>query len=345
MIKAIDFFCGAGGLTRGLLDAGIAVLAGVDTDARLKETYENNNSPSQFLCQDVASVDIRMLRQDLAIQLTDTVLYAACTPCQPFSTLNQMKGRDPRKELLLRFAELVEAEPPDYVLVENVPGLNTAYGKDVYEKFVAALDKAGLTHRDARFLDAANFGVPQVRKRFLMIASRSGPVSLPGPDSGPKKTVREAIGVFPRLEHGSSDPSIANHSARRLHPQHLGIVRAIPKDGGSRSDVKDTSLLLKCHRDNPTVHKDVFGRMSWDGQAPTLTARCTDVYCGRFVHPEQDRGISLREAAALQTFPNDYRFYGESLFFLARQVGNAVPVELARRLGGALVGAREGATE
>jgi DNA (cytosine-5)-methyltransferase 1 len=139
------------------------------------------------------------------------------------------------------------------------------------------------------------------------------------------------------LKAGETHATIPNHVARPLKPHHKKLVHAVPKDGGSRVDVKDQSLLLECHRHRPKVHKDVFGRMWWDQPAPTLTCRCTDVYCGRFVHPDQDRGLSLREAAALQTFPDDYEFHGSSVFHIAGQIGNAVPVQLAKRLGRALL--------
>lgn len=332
-IKCFDFFCGAGGLTRGLLDAEIDVLCGLDNDDRLRRTYEANNAPSVFEHSDIAQVDITRLRRKYGVRKSDRTLYAACTPCQPFSTLNQRKGVDDRKVLLLQFAKLVKESPPDFVLVENVPGLGNAYGREVYREFLSALDDAGLVYRDAAKLDAKDYGVPQVRKRFLMVASRLGPVSLPKPDDGPPATVREALAGLPGLD---DDNVPVNHVARPLKQHHLAIVQAVPHDGGSRSDVKDTSVLLECHRRNPKVHKDVFGRMSWDSPAPTLTCRCTDVYCGRFVHPDQDRGLTLREAAALQSFAHDYEFHADSMFFAARQIGNAVPVELARRLGEAV---------
>jgi DNA (cytosine-5)-methyltransferase 1 len=150
-------------------------------------------------------------------------------------------------------------------------------------------------------------------------------------------TVREGIAKYPTLEDGEQSEQFLNHVARALKPHHKALVAAVPKDGGSRSEVADPSLLLECHKDRPKVHKDVFGRLAWDQPSPTLTCRCTDVYCGRFVHPEQDRGLSLREAAALQTFPDDYEFHGTSIFHIARQIGNAVPVELAKRLGRAIL--------
>jgi DNA (cytosine-5)-methyltransferase 1 len=355
-IKAIDFFCGAGGLTRGLLDSGITVLAGVDNDVRLKRTYERNNRPSKFITSDIANVDIDTLRSELNICDNDVVLYAACTPCQPFSSLNQRRlagavqeRQDHDRELLLRFGDIVVRNPPDFILVENVPGLSNAYGREVYTEFVAGLEQAGFVYRDAQQLDASDYGVPQVRKRFVMIASRHVEVALPDRYRTRKRTVRDAIGRFPAPAIGitgnksRSAPSalvavtangkrFPNHVARELSPRHKDIVSRVPADGGSRSDIEDTTVLLECHRRAPKLHKDVFGRMAWDAPAPTMTCRCTDVYCGRFIHPEQDRGLSLREAAALQSFPASYEFHG-TFFHAARQIGNAVPVRFGAALG------------
>ncbi len=340
MIKAIDFFCGAGGLTRGLLDAGINVLAGVDNDESLRQTYEHNNRPSRFVCKDIKDIDIEQLRTELGIQTSDLVLYAACTPCQPFSTLNKLKGEDNRKFLLLAFAELVKASPPDFILVENVPGLSNAYGKAIYEKFLTILGEVGFIaeRTDAALLDAHNFGVPQVRKRFILISSRHNTIKLPEPTYENRPTVRDYLSKFPALKDGDESSKYRNHVARKLKGHHIRIVNAVPKNGGSRRDIKDTSILLACHQKNPNVHKDVFGRMSWDGPSPTLTCRCTDVYCGRFIHPEQDRGISLREAASLQTFADNYEFFG-NFQKISRQIGNAVPVKLAEKLGNSVIDA------
>lgn len=336
MIRAIDFFCGAGGLTRGLLDAGLDVRIGVDIQTELKDTYEKNNSPSQFLCADIREIDVVELRKRIGIRSRDIVLYAACTPCQPFSTLNQKHGKDDRKHLLLSFATLVTIAPPDFVLVENVPGLNTAYGRTVYRKFKKTLDQNGFSNVFQGLLDAKDYGVPQNRKRFIMLASRLGPV-FPPRRTHKTRTVGDQIKSFPKIKDGEKSKDLLNHESRALLPHHRKLLEAIPKNGGSRSDVLDESLLLECHKNKPKIHRDVFGRMEWDKPAPTLTCRCTDVYCGRFAHPEQDRGLSLREAAALQTFPDSYEFFGDSIFEIARQIGNAVPVELARRLGRAAI--------
>ena len=333
MIKAIDFFCGAGGLTRGLLDAGILVVAGVDNDGRLQKTYERNNHPSHFISKDIRDIEIESLRECLGIGPSEPTLYAACTPCQPFSTLNTMHAVDKRKSLLLDFAKIVQESPPDYIIVENVPGLGNSVGRDIFLEFKGILNKLEF-EIDAAMLDAKDFGVPQTRKRFILIASRHGHPHLPIPTSGvPFETVGDSIRRFPPIADGKQSTLYKNHIARKLLPHHMRIVEAVPTNGGSRKDVVDTSILLKCHQKNPKAHKDVFGRMSWDLPAPTLTGRCTDVYCGRFIHPEQNRGISVREAAALQTFDDQYEFFGDSILEQARQIGNAVPVELAKLLG------------
>ena len=339
-IKAIDFFCGAGGLTRGLLDAGIEVLAGVDNDERLKKTYTHNNEPSRFINKDIDKIKIGELRQELGIQDGDTTLYAACTPCQPFSTLNRQNlENDDRKILLLTFAEIVKECPPDFILVENVPGLNNGCGKEVYDEFLEILTECEFSDPAADLLDAKHFGVPQTRKRFILLASRQGSISLPNPQTNPDHfvTVKKCIKKYPKIVDGKESKDYPNHIARKLQPHHKRIVEAVPKNGGSRRDVTDTSILLKCHQDRPDAHRDVFGRMAWDKPAPTLTSRCTDVYSGRFTHPKQDRGISLREAAALQTFEDNYKFFGTSISGVARQIGNAVPVKLAERLGESII--------
>ena len=335
MIKGIDFFCGAGGLTRGLLDSGIQILAGVDNDGRLEDTYQRNNTPSKFVNKSIKDIDIDTLRNEIGITKNDVVLYAACTPCQPFSTLNRMKGEDDRKDLLLSFAEIVKKSPPDYIVVENVPGLSSAYGRDIYQRFMEVLSVCGFDDVFQERIDAVDYGVPQYRKRFIMLASRRRPLKHPE-RAAERSGVGQFLRKYPPINDGETSDIYKNHQARKL-PLHLkAIVKAVPKDGGNRKDVKDKSILLKCHQDKPDVHRNVFGRMAWEKPAPTLTARCTDVYCGRFTHPEQDRGISLREAAALQTFKDDYIFYG-SPFHIQRQIGNAVPVELARRLGQAII--------
>lgn len=338
MLKALDFCCGAGGLTRGLLDAGIAVAAGIDNAPRRQETYKANNAPARFITADLADLNIHDLRARTGIAATDQVLYTAGPPCQPFSTLNAVKGADARSSLLLTFGKLISASPPDFILVENVPGLVGNRGQAVHHEFLAILKRNGFRW-DAARLDAKDYGVPQTRKRFILLASRHGQPTLPLPTAIPGEyaTVRDAIGHYPPLADGDTCPDYLNHTSRKLPEHHKRIVAAVRRDGGSRKDIADPSLLLPCHRRQPTVHRDVFGRMAWDLPGPTITTRCADVQCGRFIHPQQDRGISLREAAALQTFPDNYRCLSPSLPEMARQIGNAVPVRLAQVLGQAIV--------
>jgi len=333
MIKALDFYCGAGGRPRGLLNAGRG------QDRRPRPTYEANNVSSQFITSDIAAVNIRELRARLNPRPEDPVLYAASPPCQPFSVLNTTKGPDSRRSLLLAFGQIIAEYPPDFLLIENVPGLGKTRGKAIRNEFLEILKQQGFQWIAAR-LDAKDYGVPQTRKRFILVASRHSQPTCPPPTTsiGQYATVRETISHYPALADGETSPEYPNHTARKLPEHHKRIVAAVPEDGGSRRDIADTSLLLPCHQRQPAVHKDVFGRMAWDQPGPTRTSRCTDVYCGRFIHPEQDRGISLREAAALQTFPDSYEFFSNSIQETARQIGNAVPVKLAQVLGQAIIG-------
>ena len=346
-VKAIDFCCGAGGLTKGLEQAGIKVVAGLDNTWEVKETYENNNRESKFYLTRLEDAEIGRMYKEANIESGDATIYAAGTPCQPFSTLNTRKGEDRRANLLLELGKIVEERPADYLIVENVPGLNGGRGKEIYEEFRKVLEKKGYKIQ-AEKLDAVNYGVPQRRKRFILVAYRHGNPCLPPGRKDIERTVKEAIGGYPALEAGEQDGTILNHEARALADHHQRIVEAIPRNGGSRKDVEDTTILLRCHQRSPNAHRDVFGRMSWEKPSPTLTARCTDVYCGRFIHPEQNRGISLREAAALQSFPDDYEFLGKSFLQKTKQIGNALPVELGKRLGEAALkcfGVKENSNE
>ena len=229
-ILAIDFFCGAGGLTHGLIKSGIKVLAGVDNEESLRQTYENGNKGSKFVCRDARKINIHALRRFLKITNEDNVLYTACTPCQPFSTLNQHQGEDDRKDLLLVFGKIVEQSPPDAILIENVPGLNTKYGRDIYEKFLAAIKRAGFSEENiySDFLDANDFNVPQTRKRLILMASRHKPIKPPR-KTLKKPVVETYLKKFPEIEHGKISDEYFNHEARKLQPHLLKIVQAVPK--------------------------------------------------------------------------------------------------------------------
>lgn len=334
-MNAVDFFCGAGGLTRGLRTAGIDVRLGIDIDRRCEETYQANNPGSEFLAKDVTRLQPSEIRHYLA-RKRDDLLLAACAPCQPFAQLNRGTGRDGRAILLRHILRFVDGLRPRYVLVENVPGFQRVDGFSTYRRFASALHRLGYSIATG-VLDAKNYGVPQTRRRLVMLAARGTTISIPKATHGAGlkgyATVRSAISRYAPLSAGEMHSSIPNHRAAALSEINLRRLASTPADGGSRTDWP-RSLWLACHSaDGYKGHTDAYGRMRWDSPAPTLTCRCHSLSNGRYGHPEQLRAISLREAARLQGFTDDYLFVGPTLAHLAAQIGNAVPVPLAAALG------------
>ena len=333
-MKAYDFFCGAGGLTRGLLDAGIEVVTGIDSDGRCQSAYEYNNPGVRFLHADISEISPKSLGLKERSGGYDDVLFAGCAPCQPFSS--QRKGDRERQDatLLGQFGRLVEAVLPRYVLIENVPGIVRVRGFSTFRRFLRMLDKNDYKCVSG-ILDAKHYGVPQNRRRLVLLAIRHQDPSLPEPTHGdryrPIRTVRQAISHFPAIVAGEHHPDIPNHIAASITELNLDRLRATPHDGGDRTSWPE-HLRLECHKGNYKGHIDVYGRMSWDRPAPALTGRCHSISNGRYGHPEQDRAISLREAAAIQSFPDAYEFFGYNKN-IAMQIGNAVPVRLAKHLG------------
>jgi len=334
-IIAVDLFCGAGGLTRGLLDAGIKVAKGVDINQKFKKTYENNNPEAKFISKDVGCLTKEDILNELDLK-HNYFLLAGCAPCQPFSTINKQKIKeDSRKSLLLEFGRIVEETKPNFIFIENVPGLATGKGKKIFEKFTKKLDNMKYFYI-YRIIDAKKYGVPQTRKRLILIATDQGHINFPEQTHGknesltPYVTVRDVISDYPIIRDGSKHKRILNHETRLLCEINRKRMNFIKKDGGSRKDLPK-NLKLECHKRHDG-HTDVYGRMKWDDVAPTLTCKCTSISNGRFGHPTQRRGISVREAAALQTFKDDYVFY-ESLSLNTLMVGNAVPPLLAERFG------------
>lgn len=334
-VLAVDLFCGAGGLTRGLLDAGIKVKKGFDINPKFKKTYEKNNPGVSFGSKDISQLTKDDILSDIDLK-KKYFLLAGCAPCQPFSTINKQNLKeDNRKSLLLEFGRLVEETKPNFVFIENVPGLATGKGKKIFEEFKKKLDNMGYFYV-YRIIDAKNYGVPQKRKRLILIASDKEPLDFPERTHGngesliPYVTVRDVISHYPVIRDGSKHAKIPNHEARLLSQINRKRINLIKKNGGSRKDLPD-NLKLKCHKKH-TGHTDVYGRMRWDDVASTLTCKCTSISNGRFGHPTQRRGISVREAAALQTFANDYIFY-EAITFNTLMVGNAFPPLLAKQFG------------
>ncbi len=338
---AIDFFCGGGGMTRGLLDAGINVIAGIDSNPNCKDTYEKNNFNQYYEC-DVCELTPEMLIKKFPrLKNADNVLLVGCAPCQPFSILRREEFDEngnpiPHKSvnLLVEFGRFVKSIKPAHVMVENVPGIK-GKGSDVLDKFKSMLESEGYKW-DEKTLYAKEYGVPQNRRRYILIASRVFTPTIPEATHGNKPnllpfcTVRETIAKYPIIAAGECHETVPNHCSANLSELLMQRMHATPHDGGSRTDWPE-DLVLECHQEF-NGHTDVYGRMRWDAPSPTLTVKCFSISNGRFGHPEQDRAISLREAAAIQTFDDDYVFYG-SIQEIGKQIGNAVPVLLAKIMG------------
>lgn len=340
----IDLFSGAGGTGLGFLRKGFRILAAVEIDPDAADTYKLNLGIDPIR-KDIREIDPDFFREKLGLKRGELDVLVGCPPCQGFTRMRNTAGAsDPRNDLVMIYGRFVVAFMPRFVVFENVPGLyRTAHGRKYYDALRGQLVQAGYNVR-YWMVDAADYGVAQHRKRIVIIAGRDGeePPDLAqarthAPEDSPEvksgrlekwKTVKEAISRFPPLKAGEAyeGPEFPNHRARRLGERVARFIAAVPKDGGSRTDV-DKSLWLPCHI-NHKGHKDVYGRLSWEGQANVITSGCTNVSKGRFVHPEQDRGLTPREAASLQGFPDNYRFVG-GMDSVSRQIGNAVPPPLA----------------
>jgi DNA (cytosine-5)-methyltransferase 1 len=326
----IDFFCGIGGATKGFQNAGIQVIKGIDNDPTCRETYNKNCTPANFVLADLNNVEPRELLADIKITESDSLVFVACAPCQPFSRSYKKKNAtDNRKRLMLRFLDFVQELRPDSIFVENVPGFEQAEGGS----FLSFLGTKQLGYEvNFKRVNAKFYGIPQNRSRFIVLASRHGKIDFPSPTHGKGllsfETVERAISKYPPICAGTAVSEIPNHVARRVSELNMQRLRSTPLDGGNRTDWPP-ELWLNCHKDDKAGHSDVYGRMRWKEPAPTLTCRCNSISNGRFGHPFQDRAISLREAAALQTFSDDFVFFGNQ-GDIARHIGNAVPPLLAQ---------------
>jgi len=332
-MKALDFFCGAGGLTHGLQDAGINVVAGFDVDAECRETFEHNND-ADFHAVDIRDLDLSKLKTLSRLRKFDNVLFAGCAPCQPFSQQRKSLNVHHSSTLLGEFGRLIAEALPGAVVIENVPGMARVKGNSTFRRFLSLLETNEYSYVH-EVLDAKRFGVPQTRRRLVLIAIRRMDVAVldwtHGEGKRPFKTVRDAISHFPAIGAGDTHRRVANHCTACITEINMERLRHTPHDGGDRRDWPKR-LQLDCHSNGYEGHTDVYGRMYWDQPAPTLTARCNSISNGRYGHPEQDRAISLREAAALQTFPDNYKFFS-SKKHVAQQIGNAVPVRFGAALG------------
>ena len=330
-IRAIDLFCGVGGLTHGLAQAGIGVVAGIVIGPAGKYPYEANNK-AKFIERDVNEVSASDVAE--MISGADVSMIAGCAPCQPFSTYSR-SGRSKKRiddwQLVEKFGKLVKDVQPDLVTMENVPQL---LDHPVFEEFLANLEGYAIQWS---VVQAVAIGIPQTRKRLVLLASKLGDSGLGLPtDTVKRKTVRDVIGRLRPIAAGEADPKDRLHAAPRLSATNLQrIQHSTP--GGTWRDWPE-ELQAACHKKSSgATYPSVYGRMSWDAASPTITTQCFGYGNGRFGHPEQDRAISLREAAILQTFPPKYKFVrpNEPIRFsvLGRLIGNAVPVRLGEVVG------------
>lgn len=333
-IEVVDFFSGCGGTSCGFRNAGMKILAGIDIDSDAASTYRFNFPEAQFLNTDIRKLSPNILHEIISNR-KGPLLFAGCAPCQPFSRANKnCIESDSRRNLLNEFARFVAYWLPEYVFVENVPGMQKLTKDSPLMSFQALLTKLNYKFETA-VVPASWYGVPQTRERLVLIASRFTSVGIPPATHGPEgifrnfSTVKEWIGDLPPLAAGEVHSADPDHAAAALSEINIKRIRSTPEGGGR--DSWPEFLLLDCHKRHKG-HTDVYGRLAWNKQAAGLTTRCISYSNGRFGHPDQDRAISIREAARLQTFPVNYRFYG-SLGSRARQIGNAVPPLMAEAVG------------
>lgn len=330
-VEVVDLFCGIGGLSYGMKSKGFDILAGYDLDKTCQYAYETNNE-AKFNYRDIKTVsaeEISCLYSKTAIKI-----LAGCAPCQPFSSYAfKNKKKDPNKyDLLYEFGRLVKGVRPDIVTMENVPAIASFSLKSVLADFVSTLELEGY-HVSYRVVYCPDYGIPQTRKRLVLLASRWDKIDLIPPTHKKEEyiTVKDVIGNLPALEAGETCPTDPLHRCRSISPLNLRRLQATPYGGGWKDWPEE--LILECHRKKGgKSFGSVYGRMVWESPSPTMTTLCTGLGNGRFGHPEQNRAISAREAALFQTFPLTYSFFPDerqvSLTKASRYIGNAVPPKL-----------------
>ena len=295
-------------------------MGAVDVDPLSVQTYKANHRDVTLWEMDIRNLEPQELIEELRLEAGKLDLLAGCPPCQGFSKMRTLNGAvrvdDPRNDLLKDFERFVEALRPRVVMMENVPGLAD---DERFTSFRKRLEELGY-RGDHRILDTAEFGVPQRRRRLIYLAGMG--MDIPFTEkAGRPRTVRDAISSLPTAGQ-SGDP--VHDIPEKRSPRVLEIIRRIPKDGGSRSDLPE-EFRLECHKKCRGFY-DVYGRMAWDEVAPTITSGCFNPSKGRFLHPEEDRAITMREAALLQGFPRRYKFpTTDNKSAVALMIGNALP--------------------
>ena len=332
-VEVVDLFCGIGGLSYGMKSAGFDILAGYDLDWTCQYAYETNTG-GKFFYKDVKSVTGNEIKKLYSKKKNTIKVLAGCAPCQPFSSYAfKNKNKDENKyNLLYEFGRLVKEVHPDIVTMENVPAIASFKLKSVLSDFVKTLESEQY-NVSFKVVYCPDYGVPQTRKRLVLLASHFGKLELIPPTHSKDNyvTVRDTIGDLPALTAGQGCPTDPLHRCRALSSLNMRRMMATPYGGGWRDWPEE--LLLACHKkEGGKSFGSVYGRMVWDEPAPTMTTLCTGIGNGRFGHPEQNRAISAREAALFQTFPTTYKFFPNeqevSLSKASRYIGNAVPPRL-----------------
>jgi len=322
--KAIDLFSGCGGLTLGLRQAGFQVIGAVEIDPLAVETYKANHKRVRVWTGDINDVSMEEVMSKLNLKEGELDLLAGCPPCQGFSTMTTLNGHrnmdDKRNDLVFQYLRFVSGLRPKAVMMENVPGLMKDGRSGVLRKELEALGY----RCKMDVLDAYKYGVPQRRRRFILVAGHGKHIAF-APEAKVRLTVKDA---FAKIRRPKRD--VLHNLPHNPSPAVMDRIKRIPKDGGSRMDL-GKEHQLKCHQNNDGF-KDVYGRMAWGKPSPTITGGCFNPSKGRFLHPEEDRAISMREAALLQSFPSDYTFsLSRGKIAVAQMIGNALPPEFIRR--------------
>ena len=349
-LKVIDLFSGSGGSALGFRKAGFSINVAVDIDKPASESFKLNFPEAFVFTSDISTLSGKQLLRAGSIRNGKEVLLIACPPCQGFSSARRISQRtnDLRNKLINEFLRIVEEIKPRAFVLENVPGLATGIGKPLYLQILDKLHELGYRTVDG-VVNAADYGVPQRRRRLILLGTNDPNIELSFPPQTNEnssetsilpawKTVREALIDLPPLKAGEKNIKNAMHKSASLSEINLKRIKQTPHDGGDRTSWTE-DLVLECHK-TTNGHKDVYGRMKWDAPSPTITGGCAMISKGRFGHPEQDRAISLREAARLQTFPDTFIFAG-NFGEIAKQIGNAVPPLLAQRAAEAIRNAIE----
>ena len=352
--KAIDLFCGAGGLSTGLKKSGFRLCLGVDIDEKALKTYKCNLKRTKVLKEDIKKVTGEKITELTGINRRDNFLLAGCPPCQGFSSLGKRDANDEKNELVYEYIRIINELEPSFLLMEPVPGMSNGVGKEIFKNVVKELEEN--YHVEYATLNAADFGVPQIRKRLVLHGIRNDVYDNLGLDKEKQKilpksthskekkkgyrkwvTVRKAIFDLPILGAGESydDGIIKNHKARSLSETNIERLQEIRLHGGNREMISE-ELQLECHKKENVSYTDTYGIIDPDKPAPTITSGCTIISKGRYCHPTQNRGLSIREAARLQSFDDKFEFQG-NMGEMSLQIGNAVPPKLAQASGKVII--------